>query len=738
MIFCEVWIRGVRGIFSWHLETTNKEQRAKSKLVGARVIVLFRGRKRVGIVVGVSEQKPEFKTQPIAEIWDQSFIPSSYIQIAKEVAEENFSSLEKVLSLLIPEKFFFSRNPEKRETFYISSNSESSNLVRGIKQKLVLGLLQKNKGRLSEEILREQVSLATLQGLVKKGILRLEEGELTSPLAVTDNGKSNIVLNEDQGKALKKIKASQTPTLLFGVTGSGKTEIYKKLAQEVSPSGQVLFLLPEIALTPQLIAEFQSIFGGKVAVWHSRLSEGEKIQEWKRVQSGEAKILIGARSAVFVPLQNPELIILDEEHEWTFKNEFAPRFHTIDVVEKIAQKFGSKIVLGSATPRLESFQKCEVGEWVRVDLPKRIGDVLMPQMQFVDLRSEAKRGNYSPLSGALEEELALILKQKKQAVIFLNKRGFSGSTMCKSCGHTFECPNCSNNMKMHRKRNDEFRMTNEEFKEKFICHVCGHMEGFPRKCPVCGEENFVFRGWGTQMVEDIFKEKFPNIRLFRADADSITGKNDFETLMNKFHNYEADVLLGTQMIAKGLDFERVQLVGIILADVGLSLPDFRAEERVFQILTQVSGRAGRRSERGKIIIQTFNPEEKIFDFVKTHDAGNFLHWQKEVRQKSLMPPFSALAKLTISDVRKEVAFAEAQKVYKILRLKLPSLQSLPEGEKKIEWDCHFAPAFFPKAHGKYHFHVFVKAPNKKELVSFLAKQALPDGVKIDIDPSSLL
>jgi len=593
--------------------------------------------------------------------------------------------------------------------------------VKGTKQKLVLELLQSNKGRMRSEDLREQVSLATLQGLVKKEILKIEEGTLISPLAVTDNGKANIVLNEDQEKALKKIQTAKTTTLLFGVTGSGKTEIYKKLAQDVSPTGQVLLLLPEIALTPQLIAEFQSIFKGAVAVWHSKLAEGEKIQEWKRVQSGEAKILIGARSAVFVPLKNPELVILDEEHEWTFKNEFAPRFHTIDVVEKMEQKFNSKIILGSATPRLESFHKCEVGEWTRVDLPKRVGDVLMPEMRFVDLKSEAKRGNYSPLSGALEEELADILKQKKQAVIFLNKRGFSGATMCKSCGHKFECPNCSHNMKMHQKMGNQ----------KFICHVCGHMEGFPSQCPECKEKDFVFRGWGTQMVEEILKEKLPTLRVFRADSDSITGKHDFETLMNKFHNYEADVLLGTQMIAKGLDFERVQLVGVVLADVGLNLPDFRSEERVFQILTQVSGRAGRRASRGKIVIQTFNPEEKIFDFVKTHDAESFLHWQKESRQKSLMPPFSSMAKLTISDVRKEVAFSHAQKTFKKI---LKQVQN----DKKEGWDCHFAPAFFPRTHGKYHFHVFLKAPNKKELVEFLAAQTPLEGVKIDIDPSSLL
>lgn len=720
MKYCDVWLRGVKGIFSWHTENDIS--------VGARVVVRFRGRKKGGLVVRVSEVKPEFPTKAVEEIWDEDFVDPRYIELAQQIADENFSNLEKGLSLMVPEKFFATQFPEKRDIFYILQDREVE--VRGEKQKLALDMLHKANGKISAEILREKVSLATVKSLIEKGILKEERGEVSDIFAPPTRIKENFDLTPTQQKAFDEIVKSDKPCLLFGVTGSGKTEIYKKLAKQIldeDETSQVLFLLPEIALTPQLIAEFHALFGGQIAVWHSQLSEGEKVQEWARLHYGQARILIGARSAVLVPLRNPKLIILDEEHEWTFKNEFSPRFQTHDVVEFIEHIFCSRLIFGTATPRLESLEKCQKNEWKRVNLTSRVHEVQLPEIDLVDLKNEAKKGNFGPLSEPLIAELAENLKRQKQAVIFLNKRGFSGSTMCRSCGHTFHCPNCSNNMKMHQKVGDR----------KFICHVCGHMEKFPVACPECGIDHFVFRGWGTQMVEEALGQVFPQIRILRADADSITGKHDFEKLMDKFHAGEADVLLGTQMVAKGLDFENVDLVGVILADVGLSLPDFRSEERVFQLLTQVSGRAGRRQKRGKIIIQTFHPDEKVFEFVRHHDSEGFLNWQSEIRAQTAMPPFSTIAKLTISDDRKEKAFAEAKRIYEILKGEVLRLPSVAQDDSET-WDCHMAPAFFPRTHGKYHFHVFVRAPHKKELIEFLKKQKHISAAKIDVGPISLL
>ncbi len=705
MNYCDIWIRGLKGIFSWHREETIN--------IGARVTVKLRGRLKTGIVIRVSKDKPEFKTQAIVEVWNEEFIPPEYIDIAREVAEENFASLEKVLSLTVPEKFFSKKNPEKRNNSYELKNLPEN--IRGEKQKQAVELIQKYKGNISEEELRKDIPLATIKTLLEKGIIIKKKGKIPGIFSDTQKTRPSFTLTPEQKKVEEAIKKSEKPVLLFGVTGSGKTEVYKKLAEEVKKDGQVLFLVPEIALTPQLIAELYSVFGDCLAVWHSKLSEGEKVQEWARIQSEEARILVGARSAVMVPLRNPKLIILDEEHEWTFKNEFAPRFQTHDIVEKIVSRFNSKLILGTATPRLESFQKCETGEWNRVDLPNRVHEVQLPEIEIIDLKNESKKGNFSPISESLEQELRELLKQKKQAMIFLNKRGFAGSTMCKVCGHTFECPNCTANMKLHERIGSR----------KFICHVCGHLEPFVIKCPECKAENFQFKGWGTQQVEKELKERFPNIRVFRADADSVSGKQDFEKLMDRFHRGEADVLLGTQMIAKGLDFDNVELVGVILADVGLTLPDFRSEERVFQLLTQVSGRAGRRKKRGKIVIQSFRPEEKIFQFVRHHDSEGFLQWQSELRKKANMPPFSAMAKISFSDEKKEVAFAEAKKFFNEIKVHLKD-------------KCYSAPAFFPRTHNKYHFHVFIREKDKTELIKFLKRIEIPEKAKVDINPSSLL
>ncbi len=729
MQFYNVWLRGIRGIFTWHS--------AEKVKIGARVKIYFRGKPRFGVVIAEILEKPDFQTQPILEVLDDNFINKKYLEIAHEVAYENLTSLEKVLNLIVPEKFSFVQNPAKKEVFYSFFQKPSPDLsqdkklsksglkvfeiskIRGKKQLAIIEYLQKN-GEAREEELLEIASMATIKTLLKKEIIEKRAGKLIpAKIPVEKIPRKIHELTAEQQTVFEKIEQKKCPSLLFGVTGSGKTEIYKNLAKNISlqkNKGQTLFLLPEIALTPQLLAEFRGIFGDQMAVWHSKLSAGEKIQEWTRCTSGEAKILIGARSAAFVPLRNPKLIILDEEHEWTFKSEFSPRIWTHDLAEKISRKFEAKLVLGSATPRVESFVKCENGEWDLVVLEKRVTEVQMPEISFIDLKNEAKKGNYGPISERLEEEINLMLAKKKQGILFLNRRGFFGSTTCKKCGTTSECPNCSFPMKLHRNRTREI----------MLCHVCGHLENFAGKCPECGEKDFEFRGWGTQQLEEILREKFPKLRVLRADADSTRRKNGFREIMEKFHQGEADILLGTQMIAKGLDFENVDLVGVILADIGLSLPDFRAEERVFQLLTQVAGRAGRRKNRGKILIQTFRPEENLFKFVKRHDTAGFIEWQKSHRQQMQMPPFINLAKITFSRRKKEEAFKLAKNFAGICQEKL--------GKEKVDW----APAFFPRSHNQYHFHVFIRLKSREKLIKFLHSVEIPQPAKIDIMPVSLL
>ncbi len=715
MNYYKIFLRGIRGIFTWHSDLDLP--------LGARVLVKFRNRPRAGIVVEKTV-KPEFKTQPVQEVWDENFINEKYVEIAHELAYENFCSLEKILSLMIPEKFFTEKNPEKRKTFYQIADLELAAKCRGEKQKRVVEICQ-NQEVLSD-VLEKEISKAVIKNLVTKGILSFRLGEII-PAKIGDVllPKIRNKLTPIQKEASEKIWEAKVPVLLFGVTGSGKTEVYKRIAEKVlseNHSGQILFLCPEIALTPQLIAEFRGVFEDKIAVWHSKLSVGEKTQEWARATSGEAKILIGARSAALVPLKNPKLIILDEEHEWTFKNEFAPRFWTHDMAAKIEQKMCSRMILGSATPRCDSFLKSEKEEFVRVDLPKRVFETKMPDIQIVNLKNEGRKGNYGPISEPLLNEMKTTLARKKQVILFLNRRGFSGATFCKKCGHKFECPNCSMTMKLHKKFNSE----------KFICHVCGRLEAVPSKCPECGESNFEFRGWGTQMLEDILSKEFPDSRILRADADSTTGKNDFDDILQKFHKGEADILCGTQMIAKGLDFENVETVGVVLADVGLSLPDPRSEERVFSLLTQISGRAGRRERQGKVFIQTFSPDENVFQFAQKQDAESFCKAELLIREVSQMPPFSTFAKITFSDVNKNTAFSMAQNFYKKLKVEISKTSQTKD------WEVHFAPAFFPRTFSKFHFHVFVRADKKSELIRFLHKIEIPIFAKIDINPSTLL
>ncbi len=416
MKFYNVWLRNIRGIYTWHsLEKIN---------LGARVQVKFRGKTKLGIVIK-KVAKVDFQTQEICEIIDKNFINSKYLEISEKVAYENLCSWEKVLNLMIPEKFLTTENPAKKEIFYgLNQNlfqKTEQPKIRGKNQMAIIEYLTKNKSATKDELLNI-AGQSTINNLEKKGFLWKKCGKfLSAKFPIEKIARKIHPLTNEQKRVLSEVEQKKCPSLLFGVTGSGKTEIYKNLAKKYSlnkKTGQTLFLLPEIALTPQLIAEFRGIFGDQMAVWHSKLSAGEKIQEWARCVSGEAKILIGARSAVFVPLQNPQLIILDEEHEWTFKSEFAPRIWTHDLAEKIAKKFQAKLVFGSATPRIESFEKCKNQEWDLVELKKRVSEVQMPEIMFVDLKNEGKKGNFSPISEKLEAEIAAMLKRKNKEFCF--------------------------------------------------------------------------------------------------------------------------------------------------------------------------------------------------------------------------------------------------------------------------------------------------------------------------------
>jgi primosomal protein N' (replication factor Y) (superfamily II helicase) len=514
-----------------------------------------------------------------------------------------------------------------------------------------------------------------------------------------------------QKKVFEKIISSEKPTLLHGITGSGKTEIYLQVILEALKADQsAILLVPEIALTPQLVGYFAaSVPKEKIAVLHSNLSEGEKLTAWERIHSGEIKLVIGSRSALFAPVKNLGIIILDEEHEWNYKNDQAPRYHARGVAMKLTELVDAKLILGSATPSLESYYFAEKGRIQLLELPDRIGKSKLPQVSIVNLRNEIKRENFSPFSELLREKIEEKLSRKEQVILLLNKRGFNSSVVCRDCGFVLNCQNCSLPLTFHRILN------------KCMCHSCGYHELPPTKCPNCKSATIRYLGTGTQKIENELPKLFPTARILRADRDTTSLRGAHQKIYDDFREGRADILIGTQIIAKGLDLPNVSLVGVLLADIGLHLPDFRAGEKIFSLLTQVAGRCGRGDVPGEVVIQTYTPEHPAIAAARTHDYKKFFAEEIKERRSTNWPPFRKIVKFIFVDVSEHSAKSTAEKFKQ-------QLQDL--GETQV-W---LAPALIAKLHNKYHYHVIWKGADPRKL---LAKIPLLDGVRVDVDPVNL-
>ena len=718
MFYYQIALRQVRDVFTWHSTTP--------LALGARVEVPFRNGKKIGIVVGETAE-PDFKTAAIESVLEEKFISSVYLRLATFLSRTHFTPLGKVLSLMIPEAYFIKQHPAKYKQALVLSETLTLEALKHPTQKNFYEYLISCNSKIWDTDIPAEFK-NTSKTFLKKEWLVLGGKELKPEFSLktgTAISTKALQLTSAQTAALEQLQTSNKGTLLWGVTGSGKTEIYKHYFSsllEKKSEAQFLFLLPEIALTPQLIEDFQRMFGHKVAVWHSNLTASEKVQAFARVQSGSAKILIGTRSAALVPIPNLKAIVVDEEHEWTFKNEFNPRFWTHEVVEFLAKDLGIQFVYGSATPKLRTYHLVESKVLDLIHLPERVHKTALPTIELVDLKQEGKRGNFSPISGGLQARIIQAFESGKQVVLFLNKRGFSGSAMCRFCGDAFACDNCDMALKMHRNGSVQ----------RLICHVCGFMKAFPKSCDSCHKDDFVYRGWGTQQLEAQLKELFPNTKLFRADRDSITGRYDFEKLLSEFKNTPQSILLGTQMIAKGLDFSDVALVGIVMADVGLHLPDHHAEERVYQLLEQVSGRAGRRHTQGHIVVQTYQPDLPLFSFLINHDTQGFMASKYAEHEKLKLPPLSDVIKIIVVDYSKATAFANCKNLHTNL------IASLKDKNLETVIEATWAPAFFPKLHNKYWFYVFLKSENKDVLTNFIQGYPWPEGIKIDVSPTSLI
>lgn len=539
-----------------------------------------------------------------------------------------------------------------------------------------------------------------------------------------------LVLNEEQQNAYDAINDSVQKDeheifLLQGITGSGKTEVYLQTIAEVLDRGEgALVLVPEIALTPQMVHRFKGRFGELVAVLHSGLSNGEKYDEWRKIEKGEARVVVGARSSVFAPIENLGIIVIDEEHETTYKQSESPRYHARDVAVWRAERHNCPVVLGSATPALESRARASKGVYTLLELNNRVNSRPLPKVEVIDMREEMRKGNSTLFSNPLQQSIRDRLSKGEQSVLMLNRRGYSAFVMCRDCGFVLQCPNCDISQTLH--------MDSHSMK----CHYCGHEEGIPKICPTCQGRRIRYFGTGTQKIEEELQELFPEARILRMDVDTTRRKGAHERLLQKFGNHEADILLGTQMIAKGLDFPNVTFVGVLNADTALGLPDFRSAEKTFQLLTQVSGRAGRGEIKGDVVIQTYNPDHYAIQYAQEHAYEDFYYREMKYRHLSDYTPYYFLTSIQVSHEDEVKAAKRIQQVAEFIKPYL-SDQAIVLGP---------TPRFVARTHNKYHFQLIIKYKNEARLNKCLhellhttqKEQARGLTIRIDSQPTQFL
>lgn len=549
----------------------------------------------------------------------------------------------------------------------------------------------------------EKVSKSTLDFLIREDAVEIvEENEGIRPYSVYR--KHIESLTDEQESALTSIRdyidnRKRRTILIHGVTGSGKTEVYMRAAEYTLSLGMtVIMLVPEISLTPQLFGEFYNCFGDKVAVIHSGLTPKERYTQWLNIKSGKARIVLGARSAVFAPLENIGLIIIDEEHESSYKSETYPTYHAFEIANIRSRMNNAVLILGSATPQIETYLKAKLGMYDLIELKKRIKDIPLPEMQVVDMRKEFKGGNPGIISGVLYEELKNCLHNKKQALIFINRRGFASAVQCKSCGEVIMCPHCDIPMKYH--------ITTDSLK----CHYCGLSIPYTDECPNCGEHFLQNRGVGTQQVEVQIKRLFPEARIIRMDYDSTRKKNSYEMIYDDFKNHKADILIGTQMIARGLDFDDVTVAAIVSADSLINTDDYRADERMFSMIEQVGGRAGRKYS-GKVIVQTYDPDNFVIQFARAHDYAGFYNSELSKRKSIDMPPYTRLYRMVFTHRDREKAEKECFAVEEELR------EALKEFSEDIVLFVA-KPAPVEKIQDRYRYHILIKVRNNKNISAF--------------------
>ncbi|HIU79795.1 MAG TPA: primosomal protein N' [Candidatus Coproplasma excrementipullorum] len=623
--------------------------------VGSRVKVPFGGRVVEGFVIGVSGA-PSFdasKIKPVKYVYDEqpALVPECF-SLMRGIAERYRVPKAVALRLFLPSEMRLGRVNEVFTKYIKLIDPDISLNKAAKKQSAALEALREGDREFTPFC--EQFGRAAVNAIVEKGGAEVYKVRRTrAPLSGEEEEFHPVELTPAQQRALEYIEQSpKTVQLIHGVTGSGKTEIYLSYIAEVLKRGKTaIFLVPEISLTPQMLRQLRRRFKGRAAIMHSGLSAGERFDEWWRLRSGEAKIAIGARSAIFAPLENLGAIIIDEEHDSSYQSETAPRYSTIEIARMRAEYNGCKLILGSATPSVESYICATEGQYGLVELPDRINKKPLPHIIIADMREEVKRGNASAFSRALREELAQTLSQGNQAIIFLNRRGYAKTVICQDCGYVAKCENCDVSLTYHSEENC------------LKCHYCGAKYHMLSACPQCGGVHLRYGGTGTQRVVSDLRELFPKARILRMDNDTVSGKDGHYKILSSFGRREADILVGTQMIAKGHDFPSVTLVGILDADMSLHFADYRSGERTFQLITQVAGRSGRADEKGKVVLQTYSPENYILRYAVNYDYKGFFENEVKIRKATGFPPYSLICRVMVTAEEDRAALEVLKEVY---------------------------------------------------------------------------
>ena len=592
----------------------------------------------------------------------------------------------------------------------------------------IVNLIKEKDGELTKSEIINDYSLSSysLNKLIQNGYLLTEDRVVYRYNTRSYIEESKNVLNDEQKNAFNKIlNSDKKGFLLKGVTGSGKTEVYMNLVGETLKEGKsAIVLVPEISLTPQMIERFKGRFGKNVALFHSKLSQGERFDEWYRIKKGEARLVVGARSAIFLPLDNLGIIIIDEEHENTYKSEQNPKYLTKEVAKFLSEIKGCKYILGSATPSIETYYEALNGKLELVEIKNRVSNRPLPQMEIVDMREELKSRNLSLLSRSLYNEMKETLERKEQIILFLNRRGFSSFVSCRSCGYVFKCPECDLSMTYHKNG-------------YLICHYCGRAQREQKVCPECGSKYVKFFGAGTQRVEEEVKKYFPKARVMRMDVDTTRNKDSHENIYNAFKSGEGDVLIGTQMVSKGLDFKNVTLVGVLAADISLNIPDYRSSERTYQIITQVAGRAGRGEKKGKVVIQTYTPNSLSLQYAIENNYNDLYNEEIKVRKIMNYPPFSTI--FLINSISKD-----ERKLKEFMNEVGESLRKLLDSRENIQI-LGPVPCIITKLKDNYRWQIIIKGnlDNKlklkiKDILYELNKSVYNEiRISMDINPNNM-